>query len=186
MERLALSALVGFALALAIAMSFPYLAPLFSPSLAGPPAAETRQTIVATQTMTPVTATQTVVQTMTAIPTEISALVEIKYMVGDRQLEVEQEGRVVGYWVSIPAGESKRIPLEFTLKNGDPKEIIPELVSLPIGVKGSFDPPRLVLAAGQAEPVILTLQVDVDIVPKLYIISIRAGSSAETLYLLTG
>ncbi|MCL5317639.1 MAG: hypothetical protein M1503_05160 [Thaumarchaeota archaeon] len=98
--------------------------------------------------------------------------------------EVKEEGKAVGYWISLPRGTSRDIKVTLKPVGAPTQTIIPRLLSLPKGVIGTFNPPSLELEEPKSETVTLTLEISNDTEPGVHILSITTGPSTEKLYLV--
>ena len=128
-------------------------------------------------TTTATTASGTGVQPQPAV--RINYEVDLEFMG-----EVKEEGKTVGYWISLPRGTSRDIKVTLKLTGAQSQIIIPKLLSPPKGVAGTFNPPSLTLEEPRSETVTLTLEISSDTQSGVYILSITAGPSTENIYLI--
>jgi hypothetical protein len=136
-----------------------------------------RNTVSATALATAEIAAEAETQPYSAV--NISFDVDSEYMG-----EVKEEAKTVGYWISIPRGTSRNIKVTLTPTDTQPQTTTLKVLSTPKGVVGTFNPPNITLEEPKSETVTLTLEINNDAQPGIYILSITADSSKEKLHLL--
>jgi len=129
----------------------------------------------------------TTTATATASGTEVQPqpAVKINYEVDPEFMgEVKEEGKTIGYWISLPRGTSRDTKVTLKLTGAQSQIIIPKLLSPPKGVSGAFNPPSITLEEPKSETVTLTLEISSDTQSGVYILSITAGPSTEKIYII--